>query len=217
MTAGDSKMTLSPLPDGKGQTSIWLVSQHLLGKAECGQQRSRGTLVGAAPLCCPPHPRSSQFPTPLKKIWSEKSENRASPPSFPPIENTVYCITIYSRWYMGLMGAWRQLRSGPAPVPKWGQSQPPPTSHSSQLRCLVLRASSQACAREAERAAEHTGQKGHGCSPGRCTATLGCCQRLWHPAMGGQGQHHRPCCHPTLWAHSCRLLRAAGTSHGPCG
>lgn len=37
-------------------------------------------------------------------------------------------------------------------MPKWGQSQLLPISHGSRLRCLVLlRASSQACAREAER------------------------------------------------------------------
>lgn len=41
-------------------------------------------------------------------------------------------------------------------MPTWGQSQLLPTSHGCQLRCLVLlRASSQACAREAERASEH--------------------------------------------------------------
>lgn len=180
MTAGDSKMTLSPLPDGKGQTLIWLVSQHLLGKAECGQQRSRGTLVGAAPLCCPPHPRSSQFPMPLKKIWSEKSENRASSPSFPPIENTVYCITIYSRWYMGLMGAWRQLRSGPAPVPKWGQSQPP--LYLPQQPAEVPGA--QACAREGSRAHRAEGpwvlpRKVHG-HPGVLPKTVA-------PSNGGSG------------------------------
>lgn len=37
----------------------------------------------------------------------------------------------------------------------------------------------------------------------------GVLQRLWHPAAGGRGQRHRPCCHLTLWAQlqiveSCR-------------
>lgn len=57
VAAGDSKMTLSPLPDGKEQTLSWLVPHHPLGK-----HRSRGMLVGAAPQCLPPHPRSTHFP-----------------------------------------------------------------------------------------------------------------------------------------------------------
>lgn len=171
---------------------------------------------------CPPVPsNSSQIQPvshmPLKKIWSEKSENRASSPSFPPIENSVCCITIYSRWYMGLIG---QGGMGTVKVRPWSCVHMGPEPASPHLPWLpaevpgAAQGSSQTCARKAEGIRAHRADgsqvlsrkvQGH---PGVLPKTAAP-STVW-------GQHHRPCCHPTS-GHSYSLLRVAGTSHGLCG
>lgn len=146
VTTGHPKLTPSPLSLGaKGSLRAGSSPRAHPEKQSVRSKGPRGTRGGLPTRAIRPPQDQPVSSMPLKKIWSEKSENRAYlPPSFSPIENTVYCITIYSRWHTGLvrvggMGTVEgQLPPGsaPAPGPSSG-ARPGPDPPSPATRCPV--------------------------------------------------------------------------------
>lgn len=90
-------------PGDKGLTPGLPVPLCPPGKAEHAHQGSRGhPQVGAAHPCHLPHQPAPSMP--LKKIWSEKSENRAY---FPPISPLLKILYIVSQSIAGGTQGWR--------------------------------------------------------------------------------------------------------------
>lgn len=155
--------------------------------------------------CSTQGPASFQYA--VKNIWSEKSENRAylpPTPSFSPIENTVYCITISSRWHTGLAGCGHSRgRSGTAPTPglslSRGSSSPVPHPHSTAPTAAIK-------AKRWAQAAQ-CGQQGTATSRG-----VGAQGRRRMARLAVQAQQS-----PLLWAWlwAAEKLQSGGAGHSP--
>lgn len=183
----------------------------------------RGTRGGLPTRAIRPPQDQPVSSMPLKNIWSEKSENRAYlPPSFSPIENTVYCITIYTRWHTGLvrvggMGTVEgQLPPGSAPAPRPSSgARPGPHPPSPATRCpMAANWGAQGCPQTQARMAERThGQPSPGGSLGQRGRYGGVRVRAMDPAV--TPALGRAAVAGELQAGRC--CRAGGAGHGPRG